>query len=459
MPENQSAYVELEQAVHAAYREATPKSRDWHERASRSLVGGVSGTVRYFPPYPLYFDGGEGSRQTDIDGNTYIDCFLCGACLLLGHRHPAITAAMTARADSGSLILNPRLSTEVAEALQQMVPAAERVRLLNSGTEAVMSALRFARAFTGHPKIVKFFGTYHGQSDQVLVGLGRREHRLGAGITEAAVSQMVMARFGDHEGLKDVLRGGDIAAVLVDPSMHHEGLWAGTADDYRAIQQTAADAGSLLIFDEVISGFRLAAGGAQEYFGVVPDLAVYGKAFGLGEKIGAVVGRADVMAVADPSPGRSAGPFAFQSGTGNDSTGALTAALAGMSAYRQLGDTGGYPALDGLASQLGHGLRDAFAAHGIACHFNQLGPMVRLFLTDGPPDFEHCTSLDRRPVNLFHLALLTEGVLTIPGSNDFFLSFAHTESDIAEIIAAARRVLDRFDFPSAVGQLSVSARR
>ncbi len=452
-------YTELEQAVHGTYRRMTPASQAWFDRASRTLVGGVSGTVRYFAPYPLYCSGGAGSRTTDIDGNTYIDCFLCGACLLLGHRYPAVTSALKACVESGSLALNPMRSTEVAEQLRMMVPAAERVRLLNSGTEAVMSALRFARAFTGRPKIVKFFGTYHGQGDEVLVGLGTRARPLGSGIPEDVMSRTVLARFGDLDALRDLLRGGDVAAVLVDPSMHHGGLWAGTSDDYRAIQKATADTGALLIFDEVISGFRLAPGGAQEYYGVVPDLAVFGKAFGVGEKIGAVVGRADVMAVADPSSSRAPGPFAFQSGTGNDSTSALTAALAAMQAYRQLGSEGTYRTLAGLAAQLGEGLRDAFAAHGIACHFNQLGPMVRLFLTGGPATYEHCSRLDRKPVDLFHLALLTEGVLTIPGSNDFFLSFTHTASDVAEIVAAARRVLARYDFASIVAEGSLGDRR
>ncbi len=415
-------------------------------------MGGVSGTVRYFAPYPLYFVGGAGARATDLDGNRYLDCFLCGACLLLGHRAPAIMAALEASAKAGSLVLNPTLATEVAEQLQRMVPAAQRVRLLNSGTEAVMTALRFARAFTGRSKIVKFLGTYHGQGDQMLVGLDGRGTRLGAGIPDEVVSQVAMAPFGDWGAFTELLRGGDVAAVLVDPSMHHGGLWAGSAEDYGAVQQATAAAGALLIFDEVISGFRLAPGGAQEYYGVVPDLAVFGKAFGVGEKIGAVVGRADVMAVADPSSGRAPGPFAFQSGTGNDSTNSLAAASAAMSSYRQLGATGAYRALAGLAARLGAGLRDAFAAHGIACHFNQLGPMLRLFLTDGPADYEHCSRLDTRPLNLFHLALLTEGVLTIPGSNDFFLSFAHTESDVAEIVDAASRVLQRFDFAAAVAR-------
>jgi glutamate-1-semialdehyde 2,1-aminomutase len=330
-----------------------------------------------------------------------------------------------------------------------MVPAAERVRLLNSGTEAVMSALRFARAFTGRSKIVKFLGTYHGQGDQMLVGLDGRGTRLGSGIPEELVSQIVLAPFGDLSVLQDLLQRGDVAGVLVDPSMHHAGLWAGTSEHYREIQRMTAEAGALLIFDEVISGFRLAPGGAQEHFGIVPDLAVFGKAFGVGERIGAVVGRSDVMAVADPT-GRTRGPFAFQSGTGNDSTSALTAALTAMSTYRSLGTEGAYQRLAGLAAQLGAGLRDAFAAHGVPCQFNQLGPMVRLFLTDGPAELDHCMHLDKRAINLFHLALITEGVLTIPGSNDFFLSFAHTERDVTDIIEAAQRLLTRFDFGSIV---------
>lgn len=435
--------------VHAAYRQMTPRSAAWFDRASRSLVTGVSGTVRYFSPYPLYFEGGSGSTTTDIDGNSFIDCFLCGACLLLGHRPLEIEDSTERRSEVGSLILNPRLATEVAERLQEMIPSAERVRLVNSGTEAVMTALRFARAFTGRSKIIKFHGTYHGMGDQLLLGLDGRGHRLGAGIPSEVVSQTISAGFEDLAALRLLLKSGEIAAVLVDPSMHHGGLWVGDNDHYAEIQQMTAEVGTLLIFDEVISGFRIAAGGAQEYFGVVPDLAVFGKAFAVGEKLGAVVGRAEVMAVADPTR-LAGGPFAFQSGTCSDSTSAQAAALAAMGVYRRLGQTGAYSAIDELANRLGEGLSAAFAARGLPCQYNQLGPMVRLFLTDGPLDYEHCSRLDRRPIDLFHLAMITEGVLTIPGSNDFFLSFAHTDVDIDEIIAAANRVLDRFDIAQAM---------
>jgi glutamate-1-semialdehyde 2,1-aminomutase len=445
MSDRNAAIVSLEGEIHAAYRARTPASAAFHDRASKSLIGGVSGTVRYFRPYPLYFAEGTGAHAVDLDGNRYIDNFLCGACLLLGHRAPSIMEAISGTAEVGSLLLNPPLAVELAEALQRVIPSAERVRFLNSGTEAVTSALRFARAFTGREKVVKFLGTYHGQGDEMLAGLDPAGRRLGAGITAAAVSQTVMLPFGDMDALAAALAAGDVAAVLVDPTMHHAGLWAGRPQDYAEIQDLTHEAGALLIFDEVISGFRLAAGGGQKYFGVTPDLSVFGKALGAGEKIGAVVGRAEVMAVADPA-NRGSGPFAYQSGTGNDVRNSLAAALAAVTAYQALDDRGEYQRVATRAVVLGEGLKAAFEARGMACHYNALGPMVRLFLTAGPATYAHCAGLDPRPVNLFHLALLTEGVLTLPGSNDFFLSFTHTDNDIQAMIEAAGRVLDRFDF-------------
>lgn len=464
MPSNDAEFVEsqpgqreiadLTSNIHAAYRDHTPESARWFDRASQALVAGVSGTVRYFDPYPTYFADGLASRAVDLDGNSYVDSFLCGACLLLGHRRPEIMAAIATNTGRGSLLLNPKLSTEVAEQMQAMLPAAERVRLVNSGTEAVMNVLRIARAFTGRSKIVKFAGTYHGMEDQMLVGLDSRGIRLGHGIPASAVAETVHVPFGDLAALAQALKGNEIAAVLIDPSMHHGGIWSGTSDLYREMADMARSSGALVIFDEVISGFRLAAGGAQEYFSFVPDLAVYGKALAVGEKLGAIVGRADVMAVLDPSASRRTGPFSFQSGTGSDSLNGLTAALAAMKVYEQLGKQDAYVSLSALADRLGRGIRDAFAARGLACEYRQLGPIVRLFLTNGPMTYEHCSRLPHAPINLFHLAMLTEGVLTIPGSNDFFLSFAHTSEDIEAIVAAANRVLDRFDFGGVVAPRS-----
>jgi len=453
MTQANTALKELEREVHDAYRHRTPASAAFHERACRSLAGGVSGTVRYFRPYPLYFREGSGSHAVDLDGNDHVDSFLCGASLMLGHRHPEIMKAIASTSAMGSIVLNPVLSTELAEAVQRLVPNAERVRLLNSGTEAVMSALRFARAFTGKPKIVKFAGTYHGQADEMLTGLDHRPGTVGAGVTKAALSDVIVSDLGDTDALAALLDQGDVAAILLDPSMHHCGLWAGTANLYQQMKEMAHAAGALLVFDEVISGFRLSAGGAQDYFGVKPDLAVYGKAFGAGERIGAVTGRADVMSVADPIR-RGAGPFAFQSGTGNDSRNAVAAALAALSVYEREQTAGGYVRLAGLAAKLSTGMRDVFARHGLALHANHLGPMVRLFMTSGPATRAHCMQLDGRALNLFHLALTTAGVLTLPGSNDFFLSFAHNEKDVGQILSASDRVLSAFPFASVAERIA-----
>jgi len=447
MIDSQERYQTLNAEIQAAYSARVPKSRAWFERASKSLVGGVSGTVRYFKPFPLYFAEGTGSHTVDLDGHDYIDHFLSGACLLLGHRHPEIMQAVSKTANEGSLLLNNRLSTELAEMLQKLVPCAEKVRLLNSGTEAVMSALRFARSFTGRSKIVKFQGTYHGQGDDMLVGLDDDSRRVGSGITDAAVSETVMAKLGDFDSLGKILDTGSVAAVLVDPSMHHCGLWVGSSEDYTRIKNMAHKAGALLIFDEVISGFRLAAGGAQTHFNVVPDLAVFGKAMGAGEKLGAVVGKAEIMNVADPAR-NTPGPFAYQSGTGNDVRNSIAASLAALKVYKRMDTQGEYQRLSERADSLGRGLQGVFENNGLACEYNQLGPMVRLFLSSGPFDYHNSIRLDPRPVRLFHLALLTEGVLTLPGSNDFFLSFSHTDKDIENVVAAADRVLKRFDFKS-----------
>lgn len=450
MGKSRKALEELNRNLCRDFESRTPASKACYERARQSLTGGVSGSVRYFHPYPLYCESGAGAYITDIDGNRYIDCLLGNGALLLGHQPEQIIAARQKHADRSALLFNPQLAIELAEQLTKMVPGAERVRLVNSGTEAVLTALRFARAHTGRSVVLKFFGAYHGMDDQVLVGLDARNRPASAGIPEEAYEQTALVPLTDPDAVEARLSRGDVAAVLIDPTMHQSGMWAGEAHQYQRLKEMTNRFGALLIFDEVISGFRLAPGGAQEYFGVTPDLCTFAKALGVGEKLGAIAGRADVMNVADPSADRSPGPFAFQSGTCNDSTLTLATALAAVSRYRELEEEGAYQALDRLAATLGRGLREAFREKGIPCHYNQLGPMLRLFLCDGPLDYEHCATANRRALNLFHLGLVNEGVLTIPGVNDFFISFAHTSSDIEEVLAASRRVLDNYDFSSAI---------
>lgn len=402
--------AEIESEILVRYAERSPQSKAWFDRASQSLVAGVSGTVRYFRPYPLYFTGGSGSKTTDLDGNEYVDCVLSNGSLLLGHRHPEIMASLARCADLGSLIINPVLATEVAEHLQKMVPCAERVRFVNTGTEAVLTAMRFARAHTGRSKIIKFAGAYHGQTDQVLVGLDPRGRPASAGISTDATAETLIASLEDMAEVQALLNQGDIAAVLLDPTMHHTGLWAGNRGIYQQIREMTRKAGSLLIFDEVISGFRLDAGGAQTFFDITPDIAVFAKALGVGEKLAAVVGSKAVMNVADPSPERMQGAFAFQSGTNNDATSGLATAKAALTCYQRLRDEGQYDVIIKRAEKLAAGFRTLFNNAGVAVHVNQLGPMLRLFFVDGARTYSDCSKENRRAVTLFHLALITEGV-------------------------------------------------
>ncbi|MBI1731430.1 MAG: aminotransferase class III-fold pyridoxal phosphate-dependent enzyme [Gammaproteobacteria bacterium] len=440
----------LEQEIHASFRARTPKSAACFARATRSLAGGTTGNLRYFAPYPFYLGSGRGTTVVDLDGNEYLDCFLCNGPLLLGHRHPAVEYAMDAHRETGALVVNPELIVEAAELVCRTVPCAERVRFLNSGTEAVLTAARYARAHTGRNRIIKFRGHYHGQDDQFLVGLGPTDDKFGAGVPDAAVSNTMLVRYGDTEALeRSIESNSDIAAVILDPAMHAGGLWGSSREYLQAIRDITLRKGIVLIIDEVITGFRLALGGAQAYYGVTPDLATFGKALAAGEKLAAVAGREEIMRVVDPNAPADV-PRVFQSGTGNDGTAALAAAVGAIGAYRSEASAG-YARLFDLAKELARGIRAAFAAHEVPCHVNQLGPMLQMFLTDAEPGFEHFSNLDHHALALFYLAMLNEGIiLTLPTSNHIYFSFVHSMHDVRRIIEKVNLVLDRYDFASVV---------
>lgn len=445
---NKSALEQLRSSLVQAYRAHNPNSARWHERAARVLPGGVSGNLRYFAPYPLYMSHGEGCTTTDVDGNDYVDCFLLNGPLLLGHRPAPVVQAMNEHASTGSLVLNPTVLIECAELLCDIVPCAEKVRFLNSGTEAVMAAVRYARAFTGRKWIIKFYGHYHGQDDQFLVGAGAQREAFGSGVPDSAYACTLTLPFNDIEAVRQVLqqRGDEIAAVVLDPAMHSGGLWGTTAEYLRELRGITTQKGVVLLFDEVITGFRLAPGGAQELHGVTPDLVTLAKALGAGEKVAAVAGRADIMSVVDPVAGDPKRRV-FQSGTGNDGTMALAAAAAAMRMYRAHGEGGGYTRLAQLGEKLATGLRAAFRAAGVPAHVNHNGSMLQLFFTDLEPSFAGYNTLDQTAVNLFYLALLTRGVmLSLPTSNHIYLSFEHGEAEVENTLAAAAAVLSDFRF-------------
>lgn len=444
--------------IAADYAAVTPASLAMFHRAAKVLPGGVSGNLRYFAPHPLYMRGGEGARTFDLDGRALIDCFLCNGPLLLGHRDPAIVEAIAKAAEIGPLVLNPEVLAECAEAFCNTVPAAERVRFLNSGTEALTAAVRYARGYTRRTKIIKFFGHYHGQDDQFLVGASPRREPFSNGIPGNAYADTLTLSINDPAALQAAIAAhpGEIAAVVLDAAMHSGGLWGVDGPFLHWLREFTRAEGIVLILDEVITGFRLAPGGAQELYGIRPDLCTFAKALGAGERLAAVGGSAEVMQVVDPLA-RDPARRVFQSGTGNDSTAGLLAATAAMRVYRQLGAAGRYAELDALGAALAAGLVAAFSQQGLPLHVNQRGAMLQLFLSGHDPDFVRFYDLDQRLIDLFYLALISRGiVLSLPTSNHIYLSFKHTAEDIAEIVDAARAVLAAYPFAEAYRELGAS---
>ncbi|CAN1552390.1 HemL Glutamate-1-semialdehyde aminotransferase [Sphingomonadaceae bacterium] len=442
--------AELKSAIFADYRLKTPASRALFDRARHCLPGGVSGNLRFFSPYPLYMRSGEGCVAIDIDDNRYLDCFSCNGPLMLGHRHPSVFAGEAELARVGSLVLNPEILVECAELLQASVPCAEKVRFLNSGTEAVLTAVRLARGYTGKPKIVKFYGHYHGQDDQFLLGVAPNRDPFGAGIPDASFENTLTLPFNQIAPLEQLLSScDDIAAVILDPAMHSGGLWGADPEFLRAARDLTRDKGVVLIFDEVITGFRICLGGAQAHYGVTPDLATFGKALSGGEKLGAVVGCDAVMAVTDPLAVAGT-PRVFQSGTGNDGTMALAAAVGALKEYRRLQELGEYDRLAERTESLEQGMRNTFQRHGIPLHVNRLASMMQLFVSRKVPSFEAYSEIDNAILELFYLALINEGVmLSLPTSNHIYFSFMHDEKAFDEIAEAVSRVLEKYPFSAA----------
>ncbi len=452
---NSPAFERLKANVFADYSARTPKAHALWERGKAVLPGGVSGNLRYFAPYPLYMATGSGSRMIDVDGNAYVDCFSCNGPLMLGHRPASVLEEIERHRDMGPLILNPTLMVDCAELLASIVPCAESVRFLNSGTEAALSAVRYARAFTGRDKVVKFLGHYHGQSDAFLVGLTPERSAFGAGVPASSHQDVLTLPFNDIAAFEALVSArDDIAAVLLDPAMHSGGLWGASPDFLQAVRHETAARRIVLIFDEVITGFRLGLTGAQGHYGITPDLATFAKALSAGEKLGAVVGRADVMAVTDPLAAVGT-PRAFQSGTGNDGTAALAAAIGAMTEYRRRDAEGGYAALDSASEKCAAMLVSAFAAHGIPLHVNRLASMMQLFITDAPASFTRYAQLSTDLLELFYLALINHGVmLSLPTSNHVYFSFAHQAADFARIAEAVTVVLETYPFAEAYQELA-----
>ncbi len=416
-------------------RERLVRSAGLLERAQKVIPGGVNSPVRAFRGVggtPPFIASGEGSHIRDVDGNEYIDYVGSWGPLLLGHRHPDIIRALQETLEIGTSFGAPtEREIELAEAIREAVPSAEMVRLVNSGTEATMSALRVARGFTGRDLTVKFEGCYHGHVDSLLVKAGSGVATLGipdtAGIPAAFADTTIALPFNSVEAAEQAFRtrGDRIAAVIVEPVAGNMGCVPPRPGFLEALRDLTDRHGALLIFDEVITGFRLGFGGAQGMFGIHPDLTTFGKVIGGGLPIGAYGGRADIMSKVAP-----AGPI-YQAGTLSGNPLAVAAGLAmvrHLKAHPEI-----YRRLDERAGRL-----VAQPPEGVTV--NRAGSIFTYFFTDQPvTDYESAKRSDTARFSRFFHHMLERGVYLAPSQFEVgFVSTAHTDADIDRTIAAAK---------------------
>lgn len=399
-------------------------------RAEKVIPGGVNSPVRAFGSVggtPYFVARAEGAAVWDVEGNRYLDLVQSYGAIIAGHAHPAIVEAVQRAAVDGTSYGAPtEREVRLAESITDRVPSCEKVRLVSSGTEATMTALRIARGATGRDRVVKFAGNYHGHHDSLLVAGGTAMASLGlpgsAGVTANAVADTIVAPYNVVPDLDET-----IAAVIVEPVAANMGLVAPEPGFLEGLRAACDRSGALLIFDEVITGFRLAPGGAQEYFGVPADLTAFGKVIGGGLPIGAVGGRSEVMDVLAPL-----GPV-YQAGTLSGNPLATAAGLAAL----DLLDRAAYESIERGAARLADGLARALDVAGITAVVPRVGTLTGLFLGPrAPRDYAEATTTDEATyARLFH-ALLEHGVAIAPGAYEvLFCGLAHTDDVIDEVVA------------------------
>ena len=416
----------------------TSRSEELFRRAQAVIPGGVNSPVRAFRSVgrnPLFIARGEGSHIFDVDGNEYVDYVGSWGPLLLGHRHPAILSAIEQALEIGTSFGAPtEREVELAEEIRDAVPSIELVRLVNSGTEATMSAIRLARGFTGRDLTVKFEGCYHGHVDSLLVKAGSGMATLGIadtqGVPRAFCDTTVALPFNSIDAIKQAFRthGDNIASVIVEPVVGNMGCVPPARGFLQTLREITQRHGALLIFDEVMTGFRLARGGAQALYGIHPDLTTLGKVIGGGLPIGAYGGRADIMGRIAP-----AGPV-YQAGTLSGNPLAVSAGLAMLrhiKAHLEI-----YAQLESGAARL-----TTTVPTGITV--NRVGSMFTFFFTDGPvTDYESAKRSDTARFGRFFRLMLERGIYLAPSQFEAaFLSTAHTEEDIDRTVTAASECL------------------
>jgi glutamate-1-semialdehyde 2,1-aminomutase len=421
------------------------KSYELFQKALNLMPGGVNSPVRAFRAVggdPLFIAHGKGSSITDVDGNSYIDYVLSWGPLILGHRHPEVVEALARAIERGtSFGACTEAEIELAEHIRTAYPSIERVRLVNSGTEATLSALRVARAATGREKILKFEGCYHGHGDSLLVKAGSGVATLGLpdspGVPRALAELTVTVPFNDSAALEEAFRihGNRLAAVIVEPVVGNSGCIPPQAGFLEKLRKLTAGQGTALILDEVMTGFRVAYGGAQELFGIQPDLTTLGKIIGGGLPVGAYGGKASLMDLVAP-----AGPV-YQAGT---LSGNPLAVMAGLKTLEILRRPGTYERLEAISNKLASGLGATAAKAGVPLTVNRVASMFTGFFSSDPvTDYASAKRSDTGRFARFFRSLLERGVYFPPSQFEAaFVSTAHTDADVAATLEAAAKAFE-----------------
>lgn len=422
----------------------TSRNEELFARAQRTIPGGVNSPVRAFRSVggtPRFLKKALGARVWDADGKEYLDYVGSWGPAILGHADPVVVEAVRSAALDGLSFGAPtEREIEMAERLCELLPSMEMVRLVSSGTEATMSAIRLARGFTGRDIIVKFDGCYHGHADMLLIQAGSGIATLGIpgspGVPKAVVQHTISLPFNDISAIRQLMseRGKDIACIIVEPVVGNAGCIPPIPGFMETLREETKKHGSLLIFDEVMTGFRVAFGGAQELYRIMPDLTCLGKIIGGGLPVGAYGGRRDIMEYIAPK-----GPV-YQAGT---LSGNPVAMAAGIAMLKELKKPGFYENLENKSCMLDEGLKRTAKNAGIKASFNRVGSMSGMFFTDiQVKNFDDAKTSDLKRFNTYYAGMLERGVYLAPSQFEAgFVSSAHTDAEIAQTIAAAEAVL------------------
>jgi glutamate-1-semialdehyde 2,1-aminomutase len=425
-------------------------SEELYIRAKKVMPGGVNSPVRAFRAVgmnPPFIKKGKGSRIWDEDGREYIDYVMSWGPLILGHAYPDVVSAVKKQAESGtSFGACTELEVLMAEKIKEALPSMEVIRMVNSGTEATMSAIRLSRGYTGRNLIVKFAGCYHGHSDSLLISAGSGALTFGApdsgGVTENTARDTIVARYNDTEMVKDIFNkyGEQIAAVIVEPLAGNMGTVPPKDGFLKTLRDETIKYGALLIFDEVITGFRVSYSGAQGLFGIIPDITTLGKIIGGGLPVGAYGGKEEIMRMVSPD-----GPV-YQAGTLSGNPLAMAAGLATLNVLS--GNPGIYEELERKADKLCRGLKEALGRSGIPFTINRMGSMMTVFFSGSEVfDYESALKSDTTLYAAYFREMQKQGIYLPPAQFEtFFLSIAHTDEDIERTIEAAQNAANRGRF-------------